>query len=123
VPAAPIEGWAVACVLVARLTSPLRPALAVVDGGTRERGNAVLAEAARLGVGIGIEAWDSAGEPCSAGDHVARLDALVSGQPGAVESALATDPRQLAEMMDVAGPVRAWTGDERQAGITEGAGR
>ena len=49
VPAAPVEGWATACVLVARLLTPLRPALAVVDGGAGERGSAVLAEAARLG--------------------------------------------------------------------------
>ncbi len=41
------------------------------------------------------------------------LDALVSGVPGAVQRTLATDPSQLAEMMDAAGPVRAWTGDER----------
>jgi hypothetical protein len=26
---------------------------------------------------------------------------------------LATDPSQIAEMVDAAGPVRAWTGDER----------
>jgi hypothetical protein len=116
VPAVPMEGWAVACVLVARLVSPLRPALAVGDGAAGERGSAVLAQAARLGVGIGIEAWDSDGEPCGAGDHLARLDALVSGQPGTVTSTLATDPRQLAEMVDAAGPVRAWTADERLPG-------
>jgi hypothetical protein len=117
VPAVPMEGWAVACVLVARLVSPLRPALAVGDGAAGERRSAVLAEAARLGVGIGIEAWDSDGEACGAGDHQARLDALVSGQPpGTVTSTLATDPRQLAEMVDAAGPVRAWTGDERLPG-------
>ena len=116
VPAAPTQGWATACVLVARLLTPLRPALAVVDGAVGERGSAVLAEAARLGVGIGIEAWDSDGEPCGAGDHVARLDVLVSGQPGAVTSTLATESRQLTEMVDAAGPVRAWTGDERPPG-------
>jgi thiamine pyrophosphate-dependent acetolactate synthase large subunit-like protein len=116
VPAAPLEGWATACVLVARLVTPLRPALAVVDGAPGERGSAVLAEAARLGVGIGIEAWDGDGEQCGAGDHVARLDVLVSGQPGTGTSTLATDPRQLAEMVDAAGAVRAWTGDEQPPG-------
>jgi thiamine pyrophosphate-dependent acetolactate synthase large subunit-like protein len=116
VPAAPVEGWAVACVLAARLVTPLRPGLAVVDGGTGERGSAVLAEAARLGVGIGIEAWDEDAEPSTAGSHLARLEVLVSPVPSAqIESTLATDPRQLAEMVDVAGPVRAWTGDERPA--------
>jgi hypothetical protein len=116
VPAAPTEGWATACVLVARLVTPLRPALAVVNGAVGEWGSAVLAEAARLGVGIGIEAWDREGQPCGAEDHVERLDALVSGQPGAVTSTLATEPRQLAEMVEAAGPVRAWTGDERPPG-------
>ena len=117
VPAAPMEGWAAACVLVARLAAPLRPALAVVDGAVGERGSAVLAEAARLGVGIGIEAWDDDGEPCGAEHHLARLDALVSGAPRRESaSTLATDPWQLAEMVDAAGPVRAWTGDERRPG-------
>jgi hypothetical protein len=95
------------------LVTPLRPALAVVDGGAGDRGSAVLAEASRLGVGIGVEAWDTDVEPSSAEHHLARLDALVSGVPGAVQGTLATDPRQLAEMVDAAGPVRAWTGDER----------
>jgi hypothetical protein len=112
VPAALCEGWAAACVLVTRLVAPLRPALAVVDGEVGERGSAVLAEAARLGVGVGIEAWDPDAAPYSPEQHLARLDALVSGVSGAVRSTLATDQRQLAEMVDAAGPVRAWTGDE-----------
>ena len=115
VPAASVEGWAVACVLVARLAEPLRPALAVVDDGAGERGSAVLAEASRLGVGIGVEAWEPDGKLCDAEHHLARLDALVSSVPGAVAT-LATDPSQIAEMVDVAGPVLAWTGDERPPG-------
>ncbi len=113
VPAAPVEGWAAACVLVARLAAPLRPALAVVDGALGERTSAVLAEATRLGVGIGVEVWDADGEPSGAEEHLAGLAALVSGEPGACTSTLATDSRQLTEMVDAAGPVRAWTGDER----------
>jgi hypothetical protein len=114
VPAAPIEGWAAACVLVTRLVTPLRPALAVVDGGLGERGSLVLAEAERLGVGIGVEAWDEDAGPCGVGDHLARLEDLVSPVLSAqVPATLATDPRQLAEMVEAAGPVRAWTGDER----------
>jgi hypothetical protein len=112
VPAASVEGWATACVLVARLVAPLRPALAVVDDGVGARGSAVLAEASRLGVGIGVETWDPDGKLSDAEQHLARLDALVSGVPGAVMT-LATDPSQIAEMVDAAGPVRAWTGDER----------
>jgi hypothetical protein len=112
VPSVPLEGWAAACVLVARLVAPLRPALAVVDGGLGERGNAVLAEAWRSGVGIAVEAWDEAAAPVDAEHHLARLGELVAGDPGAALGTVATDPRQLAEMVDAAGPVRAWTGDE-----------
>jgi hypothetical protein len=112
VPAASVEGWAAACVLVTRLVAPLRPALAVVDRGVGERGSAVLAEASRLGMEIGVEVWDPDGKLCDAEQHLARLDALVTGGPGAVVT-LATDPSQIAEMVDAAGPIRAWTGDER----------
>ena len=112
VPAAPIAGWAAACVLVARLASPLRPALAVVDGGPDERTRAVVAAAQRLGVSIGLEEWDEAEEPSDAADHLARLADLVHGGLGTVSATLSTDPRQLDEMIGVAGPVRAWTGDE-----------
>jgi hypothetical protein len=117
VPAAPVEGWAAACVLVARLAAPLRPALAVVDGGPGERGSAVLAEAARLGVGIGVEAWDEDEEPSTAEHHLARLENLVTPLASAqLQSTMATNSSQLAEMVDAAGPVRAWTGDERLPG-------
>jgi hypothetical protein len=48
---------------------------------------------------------------------LARLDALVSPVPSAqLQSTLATDPHQLAEMVEAAGPVRAWTGDETLPG-------
>jgi hypothetical protein len=116
VPAVPAEGWAAACVLVSRLVAPLRPALAVMDGGAGERGSAVLAEASRLGVGVGVEAWDPDAAPSSAEQHLAHLDVLVAGGLGVSQSTLATDPRQLAEMVEAAGPVRAWTGDERLPG-------
>jgi hypothetical protein len=116
VPAVPLEGWAAACVLVARLADPLRPALAVVDGGPGERGTAVMAEASRRGVGIGMEVWDDDEEPSGPEHHLGRLGVLVCGVPGAVQSTLATDPRQLADMVDAAGPVRAWTGDEQPPG-------
>ncbi len=70
-----------------------------------------------LGVGIGIEAWDEDEEPSTPEHHLARLDALVSPASSAqLQSTLATDPSQLAEMVDAAGPVRAWTGDERPPG-------
>jgi len=108
VPAAPIEGWAPACALASRLTTPLRPVLAVADGPLGERSQAVLREAARLGVGIGVEVWQEDGQALGADAHLARLDALAGG--GAAVATLATDGRQLDEMIDAAGPVRAWTG-------------
>jgi Thiamine pyrophosphate enzyme, central domain len=117
VPAAPVEGWAAACVLAARLVAPLRPALAVVDGGPGRPGpqtDAVLAEAARLGIGVGLEVWVEDDAPCDADHHLARLAGLVVGgdDGGAGTATLASDPSQLAEMVEAAGPVRAWTGDE-----------
>jgi hypothetical protein len=110
VPAAPLRGWAAACVLVSRLLAPLRPALAVVDGPLDEPTNAVLAEAARLGVGVGIEAWQDDGEAHGPDEHLARLPALAG--PDSAVATLRTDPRQFDEMVEAAGPVRAWSGDE-----------
>jgi len=110
VPAAPVEGWAAACVLVARLAAPLRPALAVLDGRLGQHSEAVLAEAARLGVAVGLEVWRADGERPDAAAHLARLAGLSGRDAGT--ATLATDGRQLDEMIEVAGPVRAWTGDE-----------
>jgi hypothetical protein len=108
VPAGTVGGWATACVLVARLVDPLRRALAVVDGPLDDLSVAVVEEAARGGVALGVEAWQEGGEEVGPDAHRARLAELVwSG--GTVT--LATDRRQLDEMVAVAGPVRAWTDD------------
>jgi hypothetical protein len=108
VPAGVVGGWAAACVLVARLIDPLRRAVAVVDGPIDDLTTAVLEEAARRGLAVGVEAWQEGGEALGPEAHRARLEDLA--QAGGVVT-LATDGRQLAEMVDVAGPVRAWTGD------------
>jgi hypothetical protein len=105
VPSATVAGWAVACATVARLTAPLRPVLAVVDGPIDSTTAAVLSAAADLGVEVGVEAWTPEGPALGADEHLARLGTLASG--GGV-SLLRTDPRQLDEMVAVAGPVRAW---------------
>jgi len=113
VPAAPVEGWAPACALVSRLTAPLRPVLAVADGPLGARSQAVLREAARLGVGLGIEVWQEGGQALDADAHLERLGDLAGAEPagrGGAVATLATDGRQLDEMVDAAGPVRAWTG-------------
>ena len=114
VPAAPIEAWALSCALVSRLTTPLRPVLAVADGPLGERSQAVLREAARLGVGLGVEVWQEGGQALGVEAHLARLDDLAGG--GGAVATLATDGRQLDEMLEAAGPVRAWTGDEAAPG-------
>ncbi|HWD55667.1 MAG TPA: hypothetical protein VG346_11115 [Acidimicrobiales bacterium] len=108
VPAGVVGGWAAACVLVARLVDPLRRAVAVVDGPLDGRSRAVLEEAARGGVAVGVEAWADGGDELGPEAHRARLEELTTA--GGVAT-LATDGRQLAEMTGVAGPVRAWTDD------------
>ena len=109
VPAAAVQGWAAACVLAARLAAPLRRALAVVDGPLDELTRAVLEVADRSGVAVGVEVWDEGGEALEPDHHRSRLEELVAS--GGVAS-LATNFRQLDEFVAVAGPVRAWTGDE-----------
>jgi thiamine pyrophosphate-dependent enzyme len=105
-------GTAAASAVVARLRSPGRAVLAAVDG--RDRGvddatGAVLEAARRLGVAVPLAVWDPAGAPLGADDHLAQLEeALVSDAPAPV--VLATDPAQLARMVDVAGDVVAWGG-------------
>jgi Thiamine pyrophosphate enzyme, central domain len=110
VPAEPIHGWAAACVLVARLVAPWRPALAVLDGPAEERTLAVLDQAQRLGITVGVEAWQATGEAVDAEAHLSRLAAMACAGGGV--QTLATDDRQLEEMIGVAGPVRAWTSRE-----------
>ena len=62
--------------------------------------------AERLGVTVPVEVWDADGPALDADAHLARLRALVrdGGQ-----ATIATDPRQLDEMLAVAGPIVAWT--------------
>ncbi len=110
VPSEPVHGWAAACVLVARASAPWRPGLAVVDGPIDEATRAVLEQAALLGIPIGLEAWQPDGVALDADAHVVRLTAQAAGSAGVVT--LATDGHQLTEMIDVAGPIRAWTREE-----------
>lgn len=113
VPSGATSGWASACVLVARLSDPLRPGLAVIDGPIDEMTQAVLDGAARLGVRIGIEVWQADGQILDAEAHVARLVGLIAHFGG--QATLATDDRQLDEMTDAAGPVRAWLNDKNES--------
>ncbi|HEY8526482.1 MAG TPA: hypothetical protein VIL48_16025 [Acidimicrobiales bacterium] len=103
-------GVAAACVVVARLRSPGRPALAVVDGaggGLDPRTARVVDAAGRLGVAVPVECWDADGPRLGPDEHVDRLRrAVVADRSAALP--LATDPGQLERMVEVAGPVVAW---------------
>jgi hypothetical protein len=113
IPPGVASGWAAACVLVARLNAPIRPALAVVDGPVDAQTEGVLEEATRLGVRIGVEAWEADGPVLSAEEHRSRLQTLVG--PAGGMGALATAEDQLAEMVAVAGPLRAWSPDSARS--------
>jgi hypothetical protein len=86
--AADTGGFAVACATVARLRSPSRPALAVVDGPLEgeEGGPAETAReaAARLGVAVPLAVWDGDGPRLTAEDHLDRLQVAVVAAAGAV---------------------------------------
>jgi thiamine pyrophosphate-dependent acetolactate synthase large subunit-like protein len=101
-------GFAVACATVARLRTPARPVLAVVDGPVTAAVHEALDAAASLGVAVPVEAWHADGDRVTGDDHLARLQAIVhADRPPPVE--LATDPGQLGFMVDVAGEIIAWT--------------
>ena len=106
VPAERSPGFAAACCLVARLRNPRRPVLAVAD----EEPVAVLAAArgARRGdPGRGVDA--GAAPPSTRPPTGPGSRDLVGGRVGGVVT-LATDPGQLAAMVDAAGPIAAWGG-------------
>jgi hypothetical protein len=109
-------GLAAACVAVARRARPGRRALAVVDAAG-ERTAAVVEAAARWGVAVPVERWAGDGPALRAEAHAARLEDLLAA-PVAGSGELATDPTQLARMVEVAGEVVAWT-----AGVTVPPGR
>jgi hypothetical protein len=102
-------GLAAASVIVARLGRPWLPGLAVVDGPADEETGAVLEAAARLGVGVGVEAWDPDGPALNATEHLERLQELTLTDAQRVES-LRTDGRQLPQMVEAAGRIVAWPG-------------
>ena len=119
VPSGPSPGFAAACVAVARLRRHAQSALAVVDAPVDEQTLVVVDAAATLGVDVPLEVWDPDGEKLDAEAHCLRLRRLVSGgatgadRSGGAGTAdqhtLATDPAQLTEIIDVAGPIIAWT--------------
>jgi Thiamine pyrophosphate enzyme, central domain len=111
VPSTSSPGFAAACVAVSLLRHPGRPALAVIDLAQAEATAAVASAAAALGIRVPVEAWDPDGARLDADAHRERLRRLLlDGAPaGNGLCTLATDPRQLSEMIEVAGPIVAWT--------------
>ena len=111
VPSTNWPGYAAACIAVALLRRPSQPALAVIDGPADEATMTILEAAATLGVHVPVEAWDPAGERLDATSHRDRLRTLVLGgtPQTAGPSTLATDPDQLAQMIDAAGAIVAWS--------------
>lgn len=99
------QGFAVAAALVSRRLQPGRPTLAVLDG-LSETDTALLDVARSLGVEVAVEIWAPDGPPLGADEHRDRLRGLV--ERGGVEQ-VGYDPRQLDELVAVAGPVVAWT--------------
>ena len=107
VPPEPVPGWAAACVTVARLAQPLRPALAVVSGEVDETTAAVIEFARSSGIAIGIEVWSDDGPALDATAHDLRLPHLIAPGGGGI-AGLATDPAQMEAFVAAAGPVTAW---------------
>ncbi|MDV8071018.1 hypothetical protein R4P64_31360 [Rhodococcus sp. IEGM 1366] len=108
VPGEPVpEGFAIACALVARLAEPGRPVLAVLDRVPMHADVALLELADRLRVAVPVEAWVEDGDALDYTVHVERVCAAMHSSASSVMT-LATDSRQLSEMIDIAGPVVAW---------------
>ncbi len=111
VPSTPSPGFAAACATVSVLRHRGRPALAVIDVGDAEPTGLIVDAAAGLGIRVPVEAWDPEGDRLDAEAHRERLRRLLLGglPTGDRLCTLATDPRQLSEMIGVAGPIVAWT--------------
>jgi thiamine pyrophosphate-dependent acetolactate synthase large subunit-like protein len=109
VPNTPTPGFAVAAVIVARMAQPWRPALAVVNGTPDAITLGLLDEAARMGIGVGVEAWDGAGPALDGAAHMDRLRRLIVTRTQDVVG-LSTDGGQIDEMIEAAGPIIAWRG-------------
>jgi Thiamine pyrophosphate enzyme, central domain len=111
VPSIPSPGFAAACVAVSLLRRPSHPALAVIDLAEAEQTAVIVDSAAALGIRVPIEAWDQDGDRLDADAHRDRLRQLVFGglPAGNRPCTLSTDPRQISEMIEAAGPIVAWT--------------
>ena len=108
VPATVEPGFAAAAALVASLDG--RPCLAVTDGaGAAHDATAAVVDLARvLRVPFALQVWGEEGAPCPAAEHVELLDALLATTDVRVDR-VAVDLGIPDRLVDLAGPVVAWT--------------
>jgi hypothetical protein len=117
VPAEEVPGWAAACVTVARMAAPLRPALAVLNEKVDEATALVLELATARGIAVGAEVWAEGGEALDAERHRSRLGVLTDPRAGGVAT-IATDAGQLEAFVEAAGPLRPWRPPRRAGGTS-----
>lgn len=111
VPGAVRDGLAVACAVLARLRDPARPVLVAVDAPLSAASRAMLDAGEALGAAVTVEVWDPDGERLDPQAHRTRLERVLGdgGGPSSTEVvSLAVDGRQMARMVEVAGPRTAW---------------
>jgi hypothetical protein len=107
VPAEVTPGWAAACVTVARMAAPLRPALAVVADEVDDATSLVSEFATARGIAVGVEVWTERGDTLDAERHRGRLGVLTDPSGGGTVT-IATDAGQLDAFVEAAGPLRPW---------------
>ena len=108
VPSFPVHGFAAAAALVAGLDG--RPAVAVVTSPTDAATDALLDLAATLGVTLVCEVWGADASWASPSEHRERL--IGARHEGGVQRlGVPVDLGATRELIDLAGPVQAWTGE------------
>jgi hypothetical protein len=117
VPPEETPGWAAACVTVARMAAPLRPALAVLNEKVDEATSLVLEFATARHIAVGVEVWVEGGEGLDAERHRSRLAVLTDPNAGGVAT-IATDAGQLDAFIEAAGPLRPWRRPRRASGTS-----
>jgi hypothetical protein len=108
VPSFPVHGFAAAAALVAGLDG--RPAVAVVTSPTDAATDALLDLAASMGVTLICEVWGAEASWASPSEHRERL--IGARHEGGVQRlGVPVDLAATRELIDLAGPVLAWTGE------------
>ena len=103
-----VEGAAVAACLVAKLRSPNRRCVAVVDGPPAPLAQELLDLAARLGHSVAVESWGEDGARGTAVDQSPDIACSVLSRDNEVRR-VHVDWSQIARFEEAAGPITAWT--------------